>query len=68
MARNHLEERLEAIRNETSMLRWKQVVIDDVVEIEMIDDKLDELHNEELKILRDLGVELIWVKVTDTSI
>ena len=56
MARNHLEERLEAIKNEMSMLRWKQVVIDDVVEIDMIDDKLDELHKEEIKILKDLGV------------
>lgn len=56
MARNHLEEQLEAIRNQKSMLNWKKSMTDDVVEIEQIDDKLHELKKDETRTLRDLGV------------
>ena len=54
MARNHLEEQLEAIRNQRSMLKWKKDMTDDIIEIEQIDDDLHRLHKDEIKILREL--------------
>ena len=56
MARNHLEEQLEAIKNQKSMLNWKKSMTDDIVEIKQIEDKLDELKKDEIRTLRDLGV------------
>lgn len=58
MARNLLEEQLEAVKHQTMMYAWKKDVETDEVTIKELDKKIKALYNEEIRLLKELGIQV----------
>ena len=58
MAINLLEEQLEAVKHQKMMYNWKKDVESDEVIIKELDKKIKTLHNEEIRLLKELGIQV----------